>query len=60
LQENEGYHLFKTQNQLSKPMKKAIIISALLLCSTLAAMSQNVDEKLSSIQGKWVLDDKKM
>ncbi|MDI9874022.1 DUF4468 domain-containing protein [Flectobacillus rivi] len=40
-------------------MKKAIIISALLLCSTLAAMSQNVDEKLSSIQGKWVLDDKK-
>lgn len=40
-------------------MKKTIIISALLLCSTLAAMSQNVDEKLSSIQGKWALDDRK-
>jgi hypothetical protein len=40
-------------------MKKTIIISALLLCSTLAVMSQNVDEKLSSIQGKWVLDDRK-
>lgn len=40
-------------------MKKTIIISALLICSTLAAMSQNVDEKLSSIQGKWALDDRK-
>jgi len=40
-------------------MKKAIVISALLLCSKFAVLSQNVDEKLASIQGKWVLDDRK-
>jgi hypothetical protein len=36
-----------------------ILVSAFLICSKFAVLSQNVDKKLLSIQGKWVLDDRK-